>query len=297
MSAFIFQFRQSQLTLKTVVFQGLSFSIGIWLLTSLFILILERFFRTNEHYSLNDLPQLINQNWVLLVDGLLWFILYQIVFSWLNYKQKTEALETRIQDLEKEISQADLIYLRKEINPHFLFNAMNGIAMKVRLKENKAAVAMIAALNNLLRLSLSKSKEQLITLHQELELLDSYLLIEKHRFGDHVQVEIDFPEETRSKKVPELILQPLVENAFKHGLSLNQELQHISISGKLSNEQIILSVFNTKSNGVNFNFAKSGIGLPNIVHRLRRIYNTNFKFQSFNEEHGIAFTITLPQAI
>ena len=295
MSGLIFQLRSSSSQLNKTLAHGFIFAIGHWILSSLLLILLERFFRIEEHYSLTELPRLIQENWTTLLDGILWFALYQMTFYLLELQVKTNSLNERIRELEKELHQTDLVNLRKEINPHFLFNAMNGIAMKVRLKENKTAVVMIAALNNLLRLSLSKSQEQLITIQQELELLDNYLLIEKHRFGEQVQVIIDFPETINTHKIPELILQPLVENAFKHGLTQNQELQHIRVSGRVVDQEIILSVFNTKSKSVNFNFARSGVGLPNIVHRLRRIYQTNFKFQSFNEEHGIAFTITIPK--
>lgn len=295
MSGLIFQLRSSTSQINKTLAHGLIFAIGHWILSSLLLILLERFFRIEEHYPLTGLPMLIRENWITLLDGILWFLLYQITFHLLELKAKAHSLDERIHDLEKELHQSDLVNLRKEINPHFLFNAMNGIAMKVRLKENKTAVAMIAALNNLLRLSLSKSQEQLITIQQELELLNNYLLIERHRFGDQVQVTIDFPESIHTLKIPELILQPLVENAFKHSLTQNQELQHIRVSGRVVDQEIILSVFNTKSKSVNFNFARSGVGLPNIVHRMRRIYQTNFKFQSFNEEHGIAFIITIPK--
>lgn len=243
---------------------------------------------------MSDFPRLIHHNWTLCLDGLIWFGAYLLVLSYLDQSTKLRSVEERNQELEKELNTTSLNSLRKEINPHFLFNAMNGIAMKVRLKENKVAVSMIVALNDLLRLSLTKSNDELIPIYQELALLDNYLLIEKHRFGEQAMIDIDFPEEIRLLKVPELILQPLVENAFKHGFNQDENLQQIRISGQLMEQQLKLSVYNTRSGISNFNFARSGVGLPNIVHRLRRIYQTDFKFQSFSEEHGIAFTITLP---
>lgn len=171
---------------------------------------------------------------------------------------------------------------------------MNGIAMKVRLGESKVAVNMIAALNDLLRLALTKGGSRSIPLSEELELLDKYLTIERTRFDEEVQIDMNIKKEVMNAKVPQLILQPLVENAFKHGVKENIIDQVIRITGSRENDHLVLTVFNTSKNHTMLIEESSGIGLPNTVQRLRQLYGTNFRFHSNMTKSGVAFTITIP---
>jgi two-component system, LytTR family, sensor kinase len=202
----------------------------------------------------------------------------------------------RSETIQKELAASDLSALRTELNPHFLFNAMNSIAMKVRLKENKLAVAMIASLNDLLRSVLSRTRGKTVPLSEEINLLNKYLMIEKVRFGEQVEVTQDFGNDLLASHVPQMILQPLVENAFKHGVKDNLSQQRVSITAERENGSLVLTVFNTTEKMQRFDTfdGASGIGLPNVVHRLRRHYGTDFRFQSMSSGTGIAFRITLP---
>ena len=266
-----------------------------WILGTFFIIILERFFRVEEHYTLHEFAVFLSINWVFTLDAMLWSIGYSTVFYLLKVNNKLNATEMKTASLEKALYQSDLNTLRKEINPHFLFNAMNSIAMKVRLKENKTAVAMIAALNDLLRLSLKKGDEKLITVSYELELLQKYLLIEQQRFGDTTKIDIAVDQKILDRKIPELILQPLVENAFKHNNAQNSAFRTVRISGEKTAKGLAFYVYNSTSGSSRVNFTSQGVGLPNVVHRLRRIYGTDFRFQSYNEENGIVFKISIPE--
>ena len=266
-----------------------------WLLGTFFIIILERFFRVEERYTLLRYPEFLLENWTFILDALLWIIGYSAILYIIRMNDRLNATELKTITLEKELYSSDLNTLRKEINPHFLYNAMNGIAMKVRLKENKTAVSMIAALNDLLRLSLKKGDEKLITVAEEVDLLRKYLLIEKERFGDTTRINIRIDESINQDKIPELILQPLVENAFKHGSVQAQDLRTVRVTGERTSDRLVFSVYNSASNRTKVNFSNQGVGLPNVVHRLRRIYGTNFRFQSFNNEEGVVFRISIPE--
>jgi len=296
-SSFVFYLAQFTYRLGHIVLMILGAVLFYWVSGTFFIIILERFFREEEHYSLTEYSEFLIENWTFLLDGVLWVIGYSAILYIIRVRDRLSATEFKVATLEKELYRSDLNTLRKEINPHFLYNAMNAIAMKVRLKENKTAVSMIAALNDLLRLSLKKGDEQLITVAEEMELLQKYLLIERERFGEDTTIEILIDELILDVKIPELILQPLVENAFKHGSVLTQEQRTIRVSGERTSFGIVFSVYNTASNRTNINFSNQGVGLPNVVHRLRRIYGTGFRFQSFNNDEGIVFRISIPEVI
>lgn len=270
------------------------FALTHWILSGIFEIILTRFFRLPEQYHFMKFDQFLLEHMTTLIDGLLWCLCYLFVFSWLQKTTRNEMILQEKKALEHKLSSSELNLLTNEINPHFLFNAMNGIAMKVRLGENKLAVNMLASLNDLLRLSLAKRNDDLIPLHEELELLEKYMMIEKVRFGDHFSLTQTIPDGVQSFKVPKLILQPLVENAFKHGMDNNLEKMILKVEGQLRNEQLKLTVYNSQNDPHRLNYATSNIGLPNVAHRLRRFFGTNFQFQSFREKNGVVFSITLP---
>lgn len=217
-----------------------------------------------------------------------------IVFAWIRAQLKWVSVVESNQQLDKELSKVDLKALDQEMSPHFLFNAMNGITMKVRMEQNSEAVNMIAALTDLLRLNLSKKGDYQITVQEELELLNKYLLIEKNRFGDHFKLRMDFPEEFMQAKVPRLMLQPLVENAFKHGMNHQYEEMVVRVEGKTSGEYLVLSVYNSQVDHSIINYVNSNVGLPNIVRRLRIFYGTDFQFQSLSAPDGVVFKISIP---
>lgn len=264
------------------------------IVTGALILLLERFFALHEHYDLLTFPSYFSTSWHYALDGILWYWAYVMLCLFFHTQSQIALERERLKQTKAALLQSDLKTLRNEINPHFLFNAMNTIAMKVRLSENKTAVSMIAGLNDLLRTVLSKNNGQLIPLSTELSLLEKYLSIEKIRFGNQVEIHIEFADLLLPAKVPQMLLQPLVENAFKHGIQETLALQQISISGKKINNNLELSVYNTAPESMLLIDSHRGIGLPNIIHRLRRHYGTDFRFQSLNSEHGIAFIITIP---
>lgn len=157
-----------------------------------------------------------------LKGGFLWSLLVYllVVGSWqaVQYSQHYLASQLRLERMERNFSEARLNVLRMQLDPHFLFNALNTISSLV-VSQPKLARGMIEQLGDLLRLSLESGRRQQVRLSEELEFLGHYLAIQKMRFGDSLHVVVDVPATARDLMVPGLILQPLVENAIRHGLS------------------------------------------------------------------------------
>ena len=197
--------------------------------------------------------------------------------------------EIREQEFTKLTTEAQLTALRSQVNPHFLFNALTTIGYLIQTGPEKAFQTLMK-LTQLLR-SVLKSDAEFYTLDQELVLIENYLSIEKARFEERLKVRIDVPEDLRSLQVPSLILQPLVENAVKHGISENRKGGSVDISASLEKSDagvyLTLRVFDTgagrKTNGGS---VSSGIGLENIRGRLESYYGNRAKLRfekdSFN---------------
>ncbi len=138
----------------------------------------------------------------------------------INYYNRFREREMRATQLESQLAQAQLQALKMQLHPHFLFNTLNGIAGLVRDNRNKAAVDMLAGLSDLLRYTLENAGRQEVPLGEELEFLELYLNIQQMRFSDRLKVEMSVAPDTLGALVPNLILQPLVENAIRHGVAL-----------------------------------------------------------------------------
>jgi len=276
--------------------QGLFFGIALWLMSDFLTLIFERFFGYEEHYRFTDLLHKWSTDWYLGVEGIFIFFWYQLILRMRLQNSNKLFLEKKLNDMEGDVKEAKLESLQSELNPHFLYNAMNSISMMIRVKEYAKSIDMIANLNELLRVVLYKTGEKLISVQDELTLLDKYLQVEMVRFGDRVEVVQEIPAEVYHATVPQLILQPLVENAFKHGMTDDLGRQQILISASSRENKLLLSVFNTTQSKLQLNNSrqKEKIGLQNITNRLRRIYGSDFRFQLVQQLDGIEFKIEIP---
>ena len=275
---------------------GCLFSIGWIVLSDVFVLILERFFRLEEHLVITDFGVRWWQSYDRFLWGLLLFVLYTYFGRLILENKEIKFLQSQQKALQKELSSMSLLSLRRELNPHFLHNAMNSIAMMVRIKKYNEATDMIAHLNDFLRAALSRNTDLRIPLTDELHLLDQYLRIEMIRFGDHVRVEKEIDETTGNVLVPQLILQPVVENVFKHGVRQSVDSQSVRIKAMLEGNYLMLSVLNTSSISRSklYNSNQTTIGLKNITDRLRYLYGSNFKFQILQLAEGFEVKITIP---
>src|SRR5436190_9611722 len=180
-----------------------------------------------------------------------WLVYWLIFGSWQAYRyyDRYIAGELRLERLEKSFSEARLNALRMQLDPHFLFNALNTISSQVE-REPKLARRMIEHLGDLLRLSLESKDRQEVPLAEEMAFLEHYLAIQKIRFGDHLRIETHIAPEVKYASVPCLFVQPLVENAIRHG-----------ISRRASGGTVIVSA-HRDGNRLDIRVLDDGVGLP-----------------------------------
>lgn len=150
--------------------------------------------------------------------------------------------ELRAARMREHLTEARLNALRMELNPHFLFNTLNAISGLVRRGESEAAVRMLARLGDLLRMTLERGGDHRVPLEQELDLLTVYLEIERVRFHDRLSVDVDVDEDALDGMVPTLILQPLVENAVRHGIAPQSRAGRIRVGAQRCNGDLVLEV-------------------------------------------------------
>ena len=148
----------------------------------------------------------------------------------LDYYRKYRERELLATRLEAQLAQAQLDSLRMQLHPHFLFNTLNGIVGLVRDNKNQAAVSMLVGLSDLLRHTLDHSARQEVELREELNFIKLYLSIQEMRFSDRLQIEFDIDPATTKAMVPNLILQPLTENALRHGIGRSADSGLVGIS-------------------------------------------------------------------
>src|SRR3989440_6680370 len=211
--------------------------------------------------------------------------------------QISQGRERRAAELEARLTSAKLQALRMQINPHFLFNTLNSIATLVYVNP-RAADEMLGDLSELLRRSLNSMEEQDVPLAQELEFIGGYIRIEQKRFGERLRLEQSVPDEVMKALVPALILQPLVENAIRHGIEPRRGPGLISIEAKQEDKHLHLIV---RDNGRGLppgdpdNSGRRGIGLANTRARLQGLYGQDQSF-SFGraEPQGCQVDIHLP---
>jgi signal transduction histidine kinase len=214
----------------------------------------------------------------------------------IKYYRQNRERELRTSQLEARLALSRLQVLKMQLHPHFLFNTLNAIS-ELMYKNPDAAERMISHLSDLLRLSFENLEVQEISLKQELEFLRKYLEIEQMRFEDRLQVEMNIAPDTLDASVPNMILQPLVENAIKHGLAPRAEGGRIEIGAERSNGHLNLTV---SDNGIGVPFGDlehmdEGVGLSNTRRRLKHLYGDTHRFALKNAvKSGLIIDLTIP---
>ena len=208
---------------------------------------------------------------------------------------KVSRLRTELAQAQLQVTEAQLQALKMQLHPHFLFNTLNSISALLD-EDVEAADQMLARLGDLLRLTLENSGAQQVTLQEELEFLRCYLEIEHVRFHDRLSVNMQIDPETLDARVPNLILQPIVENAIKHGIVSRIAPGEIEIRADREGDLLRLQV---KDNGPGLNASttrtREGLGLANTRARLQQMYGTAHRFEMEDvASGGMQVTLELP---
>ena len=211
-----------------------------------------------------------------------------------DYYRKYRERELHASELEKHLVQAKLQALQMQLNPHFLFNTLHSISSLMH-KDVEAADRMIMRLSDLLRAALSSADTQEVSLRKELELLQLYLGIEQIRFGDRLSVQINVADEALDAQVPNLILQPLVENAIRHGIEPRARPGKIELHACRQADALSLAVCDNGKGIPDTKPAREGVGLSNTRERLRELYGEAHRFElRQGAEGGLRVEMTIP---
>jgi LytS/YehU family sensor histidine kinase len=237
----------------------------------------------DAYFQINDLT----------VQYILYWGIVLTTHAWLYYRDVRER-ELRTSQLETLLAQTRLQMLSMQLQPHFLFNTLNTIAELVHQRP-EAAERMISGLSHLLRATLHASLLDRVPLGRELDLLDHYIDIQRARFGDRLVVTTFAAEAVRSALVPSLLLQPLVENAIKHGIGARAGIGHIEITICRSGDRLRMEI-RDDGQGIGSGAVRDGVGLGNCRARLEALYGAGaYELQISNREGaGALVRIEMP---
>lgn len=228
--------------------------------------------------------------------GMLVYWVIVVVASAIRYYDQLRDTEIRASQLEAQMAQAQLQALKMQLRPHFLFNTLNTVSMLMR-EDVEAANRVLVRLSELFRLTLDSDGKHEVALATELQFLESYLEIEQTRFQDRLIVRVDVDPSTLQASVPNLLLQPLVENAIRHGVASRATTGVVEVRSARKNGHLELQV---RDNGPGLsNFANSGqgggIGLANTKERLEKLYRGDYELELSNvASGGLQVTVTIP---
>lgn len=237
-------------------------------------------------------------------DGLLYWAVIAVDYGVRHYRTLRER-ELRASQLERQLAEARIEALKMQLQPHFLFNALHTIGQLIRTRQHDAAVAVVAGLGDLLRRVLDAATAQEVPLKQELEFITSYLDIERIRFGDRLAVQVDVPEETLDARVPHLILQPLVENAIRHGIAPRVSGGKVCVSAWRVGRALHLAVWDDGSRlgervaapGAETGQGTEGrgVGLANTSARVHQLYGDAGSFEVVDgTDGGVVAHVVVP---
>jgi sensor histidine kinase YesM len=216
-----------------------------------------------------------------------------------DFYRHFQAEQLKSSELKAALATSQLNALKMQIHPHFLFNTLNSISALMH-KDVQAADKMVARLGDFLRMTLENSGDREVSLKQEMDFVGRYLEIESVRFQDRLVVKMNIDPETLAARVPNLILQPIVENAIKHGISQQESVESLIISSKRHGDRLQIRVEDTgpglpPSNENGKGSKTVGIGLANTRARLAHLYEENYRFEIKNSvPHGVIVTLEIP---
>jgi sensor histidine kinase YesM len=233
-----------------------------------------------------------------LPTGLMSYGTFLLVSNVIEYYEQSQAGKLRASQLEAQLAQAQLLALKMQLHPHFLFNTLNSISA-LQMTDVEAANRMTARLGDFLRMTLDNVGAQEVTLRQEMEFLSCYLEIERIRFQDRMQLTMDIEPDALDVQMPNLILQPLLENSIKYTVLLRKGTGHIQIRARRTGGVLRVQV---EDDGIGLQMppnsnqvTRGGVGLSNTKERLRQLYGGSHSFAlDHSPSGGVLVTMEIP---
>lgn len=226
-------------------------------------------------------PYRLLQNLIVISIPIIFTTGWKLLLDW--YQERKRSLE-----LQQEKMEAELKYLKSQVNPHFLFNTLNNIYGLARERSSKVP-DLILKLSDILNYTLYETTAKRIALHKELALIENMVNLEKDRYGKRVQIELRLPDEKSDLQIAPLLLVPLVENAFKHGVRNELIKAEVWITADISGHTFSFFIENSIAAKVNEPDANSGLGLANLRKRLDLLYPSRHQLSlSEKEDHFLA---------
>jgi len=226
-------------------------------------------------------------------SGLFYFSTILLTYYIVGYQNKIKEKQRKEAELEEQLKEAELLALKSQINPHFLFNSLNSISSLTMYEPSKAQ-EMIIKLSDYLRYTVSAGKNMFSTYGEEIDNIQKYLEIERIRFGDRIDFNIHTCTNCKNMKLPSLILQPLFENAIKHGVNESTETVTIKAEAKMSGNTLLLKLSNNYPEDVPAQKG-TGTGLKNVRSRLAILYGNSQLVQTTKQNGTYSVRLQIPQ--
>jgi two-component system, LytTR family, sensor kinase len=241
--------------------------------------------------------------WTEVQSGMLHYFDWEMITYWaivglshsLLYYRESRGRALRAAQLEVKLAEAQLSTLQQQLHPHFLFNTLHAISALMH-RDVDAADRTLMRLSDLLRITLDNLGQAEISFKAELDFLSKYLQIEQTRFADRLTVRFDVQPEALDTRIPSMLLQPLVENAIKHGVAKKTGPGHIDISARRDGDKLVLEV---RDDGVGLSedaltALQKGIGVSTTRARLQHLFGADFRFEFHRLTHGLAVLVAVP---
>ncbi|MEE8045782.1 MAG: histidine kinase, partial [Dehalococcoidia bacterium] len=237
-------------------------------------------------------------------DATLFLVLLGIAYAWFYYNRyaietrRAAELAVRNERLGAELARLELDLLRAQLEPHFLFNALNSISALIRSSKTDAATDALESLSELLRYAIESGQKNTVTLAEEAAVADEYLRLQKLRFGERLVYSVELGDDTLDIRVPPMLLQPLLENAVQHGLRESLEPANIRLKTDCKDGVLRILVENTIAPTFRENSSGGfGVGLANIERRLACLYPNQHTFDTNVDGERFVATVSLPSGV
>jgi two-component system LytT family sensor kinase len=238
-----------------------------------------------------DRVNLATRYWFSLPLNLILYGGIAVAIHAIEYYSRYRQQEVEAAQLQTSLTRSRLHALELQLQPHFLFNTLNAVTSLVRTRKNDEAVTMVAGLSDILRYTLDHEGSQRVSVEAEIEVLRRYLEIQRSRFADRMSYSIDIDPAVRAAAVPTLILQPLAENAIRHGIACSAAGGSVSVRAFRENGSLRVDITNTGSLTAE---GSHGIGLRNTRERLQQLYGESSGLSLHQTDDGVVASLRVP---